>query len=148
MEMLRVVLYGNYKDETSAYQTCLKHYPDFALHNQDEYMAALINSLCERTDIETLFVVCGIGQSRSIPHYMTHSPRRLVDVTKDEKVFESLLRRDTVEQQIDKLCLTDLMLGPTYTATDFGNIQTSTVRTIEKIAKTFNPKRGDVKLQI
>ena len=40
------------------------------------------------------------------------------------------------------------MLGPTYTATDFGNIQTSTVRTIEKIAKTFNPKRGDVTLQI
>lgn len=79
---------------------------------------------------------------------MTHSPRRLVDVTKDEKVFESLLRRDTVEQQIDKLCLTDLMLGPTYTATDFGNIQTSTVRTIEKIAKTFNPKRGDVTLQM
>jgi len=38
-------------------------------------MAALVNSVLENSDVETLFVVCGVGQSRSIPHYLKHSPK-------------------------------------------------------------------------
>ena len=45
LEMLREVLYSSYKEDTSAFDQCIKLFPDFALHLTDEYMASLIKSL-------------------------------------------------------------------------------------------------------
>ena len=52
-------------------------FPDVCLHLKDEYTAAIIKSLCDREEVQTLFVVCGLGQSRSVPHYMSESPKNL-----------------------------------------------------------------------
>lgn len=69
-EIVRKVFYTSFQDESTAFEACLKQFPDVALHFNDEYMAALINSVLDNSDVETLFVVCGVGQSRSIPHYL------------------------------------------------------------------------------
>lgn len=50
-KMLREVLYHSYHNEESAYQSCLKEFPDFALHHSDEYMSSLVQNLCEHTNI-------------------------------------------------------------------------------------------------
>ena len=81
VEMLRKVFYLSYGEESSCFKACLELFPDVCLHLRDEYTAALIKSLCDREEIQTLFVVCGLGQSRSVPHYMSNSPKTMQQVT-------------------------------------------------------------------
>jgi hypothetical protein len=113
-DALNRTFYMAFKEEVSHYAACLFEFPDIALHLHDQYMASLINEVCEMPQVQTLFVVCGQGQSRSIPHYMAHSEKDLNALTSLMPIRESLLQKDSVEQQIDKLCVLDLMMGPKF----------------------------------
>ena len=66
--------------------------------------------------------MCGYGQSRSIPYYITFSPK-----VKDQKGgvskvcnylprYETLMSRDSTEMQVEKLVLADLLHGHQLTA--------------------------------
>lgn len=99
-------------------------------------MAALIKTICDKDDVQTLFVVCGLGQSRSVPHYMSNSPMSLQQVTQSSSLFGSLLRQDTVEIQADKLCAANLMLGSEFKAVS--EISTTTLDVIREIARNFD----------
>jgi len=61
-DMLTEVLYQSHLDDTSAFEACLKLFPDFLLHHKDEYMAVLIGEICrQRPELKTIFIVCGYG---------------------------------------------------------------------------------------
>jgi hypothetical protein len=45
---------------------------------------------------------------------MAHSEKDLNSLTSLMPIRESLLQKDSVEQQIDKLCVLDLMMGPKF----------------------------------
>ena len=66
-------------------------------------------------DLNTVFVVCGYGQSRSIPYYIYLSPKvkanRLDTVADYLPTYETLMSKDTPEQQVEKLVLADLIHG-------------------------------------
>ena len=62
----------------------------------------------------TLAVVGGQGHSRSIPFYLhqsfeVRSPKPIEEVTKYYPIFETLIRQDSVEILVEKLCLVDLL---------------------------------------
>jgi len=61
---------------TTNFDAALKLYPDLLLHYSDEYMATVIQELqLQRPELENIFVVCGYGQSRTVPHYLFMSPK-------------------------------------------------------------------------
>ena len=66
-------------------------------------------------NLQTVFVVCGYGQSRSIPHYIYLSPKvqehRLDKVAEYLPTYETILSKDSPEMQVEKLLLTDLIHG-------------------------------------
>ena len=77
-------LLESHVENDSTFAGMLRSCPDFALHNVDEYMATLLQYISdepdslarpELADIETIFVLCGYGQSRSIPYYIYMSPK-------------------------------------------------------------------------
>ena len=75
-EMIKDAMFGAHRYDTSNHEAMLENHPDFILHNTDEYMATLIQEVADqRPDVSTIFVVCGYGQSRSIPHYLYFSPK-------------------------------------------------------------------------
>ena len=65
-------------------------------------MASLIQQISYRGDNETIFVVCGYGQSRSIPYYIYLSPKvkegRIEEVCRYRERYETILSKDTAEQ--------------------------------------------------
>ena len=109
--------------DITAYDSALNYIcPDLLLHHNDEYMASLIHYLANRQDelrsdisVQTLFVVCGYGQSRSIPHYLSMSPRVKeggpAQVTEYAPVYETIMSKDSPEIQVEKLVLADLLHG-------------------------------------
>ena len=77
------------------FDAALKVCPDILLHDSDEYMASLINRLS--IEKKNIFVICGYGQSRTIPYHLYHNPRVFSDealnkVIRYNKPFETLLR--------------------------------------------------------
>lgn len=60
-------------DGISLNQAALIECPDVMLGLSDEYMAALINKLSETH--KNILVICGYGQTRSIPHYLYFSQK-------------------------------------------------------------------------
>ena len=58
-------------------------------------MSQLLKSLCESSSAETVIVLCGLGQSKSVPHYLHESPRSLEQATQPLPVYESLIQKDT-----------------------------------------------------
>ena len=87
-----------HREGQSCFEACLSEFPDFALHLTDEYMATLIESVCHNDNLQTLFVVCGSGQSQTIPHYMAHTPKILSQTANYAPIYQSLLSKDTPEQ--------------------------------------------------
>ena len=73
------------------------------------------------SDLYTIFVVCGYGQSRSIPYYIYLSPKvkenKIEDVTNYLPTYETIMSKDSPEMQIEKLVLTDLIHGNQLTET-------------------------------
>jgi pheromone shutdown protein TraB len=66
----------------------------------DEYMAAMINKASET--YRNIMVICGYGQTRSIPHYLYYSQQansrhNMREVCSFRKPFESLIRKDNPE---------------------------------------------------
>ena len=77
-------------------------------------MAASVKNLSHK--YKNIFVICGYGQTRSIPHYMYFGgeENQLVrDVARRKAVYENLVRKDTPEMQTDKLVLVDSILSGT-----------------------------------
>ena len=128
-EMLAEAIKLAHTDGTSCYEASLKLFPDLVLHHTDEYMATLIQELqLQQPELNTIFVVCGYGQSRSIPHYLFMSPKltgemhssvdvitkysALKQVTSHAPIYKSLLSQDTIQMQIDKLAILDILFGP------------------------------------
>ena len=63
-------------------------------------MATLIQEIAEqRPDMKTIFVVCGYGQSRSIPHYIYFSPKvkdgQIDKVANYKPIYSSIVSTDT-----------------------------------------------------
>ena len=113
-EYLEKALFTAHRKEISTFEAALEHIPDYLLHKSDEYMAALINKLTtEDPSLQTIFVVCGYGQSRTIPYYLYYSPKvlggKLGEVADYKKVYSSLMSSDTPQIQMEKLVLTDLI---------------------------------------
>ena len=68
-------------DGTSVFDATLKLFPDLALHHSDEYMASLLQEVqTQHPEVQTIMVVCGYGQSRTVPYYLSMSPK-LTDTT-------------------------------------------------------------------
>jgi hypothetical protein len=59
----------------SLFDSALEVCPDLVLHHSDEYMATLINNLSIEQGHRNIFVICGYGQSKSIPFHLYHNPR-------------------------------------------------------------------------
>lgn len=63
-------------------------------------MATLINNIASE-DAQTIFIVCGYGQSRTIPHYLYMSElakrEQMSSVTAYPQVYSSLMSKDTPE---------------------------------------------------
>jgi hypothetical protein len=77
-------------------------------------MAAIINKASET--YRNIMVICGYGQTRSIPYYLYYSEQansenNIQEVCKFKPPFESLIRKDNPETQIDKLVIIDQLLG-------------------------------------
>ena len=95
------------------FDAALKVCPDILLHDSDEYMASLINRLSK--DKRNILVICGYGQSRTIPYHLYHNPRVFSEGSLDKIVrysdpFETLLRSDSAEVSVDKLAIVDQIL--------------------------------------
>ena len=73
-ELFESIVFGAHLDSTSLYESALHVCPDVLLHHSDEYMASLINHLSINGK-QNIFVVCGYGQSRTIPFHLYHNPR-------------------------------------------------------------------------
>ena len=109
-EMLGQSLSYAHAENESVHEGTLRTNPHFLLHSHDQYMAAILQSLSdepdafdrpELADMETVFVVCGYGQSRSIPHYIYQSPKvkenKLSEVCDFLPRYQTLMSRDTAE---------------------------------------------------
>lgn len=97
-------------------EAALEVCPDFILHHSDEYLACLINHLSQSH--QNIFVVCGRGQSKSIPYHLYYNPRAFQsieqiepEVTDFSDVFGTILRKDTPEIMMDKLSMVNLIMG-------------------------------------
>jgi len=73
-EVFKEIAYDAAEHE-NLYEGALSACPDMMLHHSDEYMAALINQLSLRAEYRNIFVMCGYGQSRTIPYHLFHNPR-------------------------------------------------------------------------
>ena len=96
---------------TSYYEAALETHPDLVLQHSDLYMSSLINTLSLQGK-KNIFVLCGYGQSRTIPYHLYYNPlmfqnNSFNEVTKYNKPFKTLIREDTPEIMIDKLCIVD-----------------------------------------
>ncbi|CDW83262.1 UNKNOWN [Stylonychia lemnae] len=107
--------FKSFQDDISLYQAALLECPDFLLSNTDEYMAALINKFSEQ--YKNIMVICGYGQSRSIPYYLYYSQKvnkvgnNLNEIVKYKNVYENIVRQDNEEMLIDKLLIFDSILN-------------------------------------
>ena len=116
-EMSEATMLKSHQDNVSMHEAALRTYPDFLLHNTDEYMATLLQQLSDEPtdDLQTIFVVCGYGQSRSIPYYIYMSPKvmenRIDHVCDYLPRYQTIMSKDTTEMQVEKLVLTDLIHG-------------------------------------
>ena len=72
-EALQLILYRAYADDLTLYEAALIETPDILLQTTDEYMAALINKMAEQH--KEIMVICGYGQTRTIPHYLYYSQK-------------------------------------------------------------------------
>eukprot|EP00347_Sterkiella_histriomuscorum_P014480 403360714 len=104
-------LYYSYQKDENMYHSSLQICPDIMLGHSDEYMGALVNKLSEF--YSNIMVLCGYGQSRSIPHYMYYSKRanvvgnNLDQIIRYKPVYENLVRKDNQEMTVDKLHILD-----------------------------------------
>jgi hypothetical protein len=110
------VHYRTFADDCSPYEAALKEVPDLVLGLSDEYLAAMIYKASET--YKNIMVICGYGQTRSIPHYLYYNQQANLDANMKEvasykPVFETLIRRDNPETQLDKLVIVDNLLGLT-----------------------------------
>lgn len=99
-ELYAKLAYTTYYDNVTMYDACMQVAPDILLHHTDEYMAAMISKMSESYD--NIFVLCGIGQTRSIPHYLYFSQKsfglnNVEEVTKYAPTYESIVRKDNSE---------------------------------------------------
>jgi hypothetical protein len=97
-------------------EAALEVCPDLVLHHSDEYLACMINHLSQSH--RNIFVVCGRGQSKSIPYHLYYNPRAFQsidqiapEVTNYSEAFGTILRKDTPEIMIDKLSMVNLIMG-------------------------------------
>ena len=65
------VVYRAYANDISMIEAALIECPDILLSLSDEYMAGMINRLSE--SYRNILIICGYGQTRSIPHYLYYS---------------------------------------------------------------------------
>ena len=110
------VHYRTFADDCSPYEAALKEVPDLVLGLSDEYLAAMIYKASET--YKNIMVICGYGQTRSIPHYLYYNQQanqedNMKEVASYKPVFETLIRRDNPETQLDKLVIVDNLLGLT-----------------------------------
>ena len=97
-DILRNVFYASHKFDMPLYKACAKLYPDFLFHYTDQYMAALVQAVSNREQPKNVFVLCGKGQSRSIPHYLAGKTPPLEEILVGRRQFSaysSLLHTDT-----------------------------------------------------
>lgn len=108
------IAYRAFTDGSPFYEAALLECPDLILSLSDEYMAAVVNKLSETH--RNIMVICGFGQTRSIPHYLYYSDQAnaknsVGEVARHRKVYENLLRKDNPEMQTDKLVIIDQILS-------------------------------------
>jgi hypothetical protein len=60
-----------FSNDCSLYEAALLACPELLLGLSDEYMAAMINKASEK--YRNIMVICGYGQTRSIPYYLYFS---------------------------------------------------------------------------
>ena len=62
------------------YFGAIHRYPDIMLHYNDRYTAALINHITkEYSEFKNIAVICGHGQTKSIPTYLQFSTKSLFE---------------------------------------------------------------------
>ena len=96
--ILEKSLYRASLEGISVSQAALLECPDVMLGLSDEYMAAMINKLSETH--RNILVICGYGQTRSIPHYLYFSQKANsegLSTARHKKVYETIVRKDNPE---------------------------------------------------
>ena len=109
------IVYDSSSNFTDYFEAALRVCPDVLLHHSDEYLAALVNTLSQRGK-KYIFVVCGYGQSRTVPYHLYYNPRVFQDgsidiVTRYNRPFGTLIRSDTPQVMVDKLAIIDQILN-------------------------------------
>lgn len=64
-------VYRSYSEDMNLNEAALLECPEIVLGLSDEYMAGMINTLSEKN--RNIMVICGYGQTRSIPYYLYFS---------------------------------------------------------------------------
>ena len=72
-ECFKEIAFNSADYDDSFFQSALHTVPDLILHHSDEFLAGLINLLSESK--RNIFVICGLGQSKSIPYHLYFNPR-------------------------------------------------------------------------
>ena len=104
-------------DFETMYDAALDVCPDLLLHHSDEYLAGLINKLSIDRKHKNIFVICGYGQSRTVPYHLYYNPRvfntdtGFDTIVKHLPPFETLIRKDNPQIQIDKLAIIDQIIS-------------------------------------
>ncbi|CAI2363835.1 unnamed protein product [Moneuplotes crassus] len=84
--------------------------PDIMFHYGDRYMASLLKSVINRNpEIGTIAVLCGYGQTKSIPTYMDFSEATLYDnlSVSDTKTHKYFGKVDSIHSMVEKQVILD-----------------------------------------
>lgn len=74
-ELFEQIANSSQSNFETMYEAGLRVCPDVLLHHSDEYMASIINKLNQTGKAQNIFVICGYGQSLSIPYHLFYNPR-------------------------------------------------------------------------
>lgn len=93
----------------------IHRFPDIMCHYNDRYTASLINSIIKRNpSLSTIAVLCGYGQTKSIPTYLQFSEATLYDnlKTADSKTMEYFGKTDRIHNMVEKQVILDQLYVP------------------------------------
>jgi pheromone shutdown protein TraB len=108
------VCHRSFMDDIPMVEAALIEHPEMLLGLTDEYMGAMLGKLSETKS--NIMVICGYGQTRSIPHYLYYSQEAnsahpISQTASYKPIYETIMRKDTAEISLDKLVILDLMLS-------------------------------------
>lgn len=92
------------------YFGAIHRYPDLMFHYNDRYTASLIKSIVRRNpELKTIAVLCGYGQTKSLPTYLQFSEATLFDNLSfgESKTQQYFGKTDRIHNMVEKQVIYD-----------------------------------------